>query len=231
MLFPKHFLNRSDFLHSKCLHQYYLLPGILQELPNRSLWFQVNPLMQSILHTLAKMLFLICKTHHVSSQQKSLQCDMAPVYLFRLNWFYFLNVKFSNIQNFFHFLQFYAFSRPSYMHSQPGILFPILPFIVKISALPADLSLDIISFEIFLMSWVSVECMPLLCACTCSSILGTVCVCVPPYTQSSLKAGMVSILLAIVSPVKEWQKEMRFLESMFYLQYRKCMKGRTSLET
>lgn len=129
--------------------------------------------------------------------------DVALVYIFSLILHYFLNIKFSNLQNFFHFLQSYAFFTSSFMHSQPGTLFPILPFIIIIPTLPADLNSDIISSQIFLIfwvkfTWVSANLLSVLYLlyhtlnCTWSFIY-----LYPSLYPSSLNAGMKSIFLAI----------------------------------
>lgn len=145
-------------------HQHHLLPGLMQELANWSPWFQVSPFNQSIPLTIARVFFLICRSDHVSSQRKPLSgfqqhrvlnmtnrnlCDVVLVYLF------ISNLKFSNLQNFFHFVWSYAFFISSFMYSQPGTLFPILPFIIITPTLPGDLNLDIISSQIFLISWIT----------------------------------------------------------------------------
>lgn len=75
---------------------------------------------------------------------------MIPAYLFWLISYYFLNIKFSNTAtSFISYNPMLSLSHPTHTLSDWNT--PILPFIITILTLSADLRLDIIS-ETFLIS-------------------------------------------------------------------------------
>lgn len=140
--------------------------------------------------------------------------------------------KFANIQNFFHFLESSAFSRPSYVYSAWNTLsHSSLHLHNSYSSCKSQLRHHLLwnSLKILSLGWVSAS--PMYTYYTILWIvLGHLLVCVLHYTQSSLKAEMVFMLLVTVYQVREWHNKMCFLESTFYLQYRECTDSRTSQE-